>query len=38
MEEMRKKIKELLAAGYIEPFASPWSTPILFVQKKNGTF
>jgi hypothetical protein len=37
MEEMKKKIKELLAAGHIEPSASPWSAPILFVHKKNST-
>jgi hypothetical protein len=37
MEEMRKKIKELLAAGHIEPSASPWSALILFVRKKDGT-
>jgi hypothetical protein len=37
MEEMKKKIKELLAAGHIEPSASPWSAPILFVRKKDGT-
>lgn len=37
MEEMKKRIKELLAAGHIEPSSSPWSTPILFVRKKDGT-
>jgi hypothetical protein len=37
MEEMKKKIKELLETGYIKPSASPWSAPILFVRKKDGT-
>jgi hypothetical protein len=37
MEEMTKKIKELLVAGHIEPSASPWSASILFMHKKDGT-
>ena len=37
VEEMKKKIKELLAAGHIEFSSSPWSAPILFVRKKDGT-
>lgn len=37
MEEMKTRIKELLAAGHIEPSTSPWSAPILFVRKKDGT-
>jgi hypothetical protein len=36
-EEMKKKIKELLAAEHIELFISPWSAPILFMRKKDGT-
>jgi hypothetical protein len=37
MEEMKKKIKKLLAAGHIKPSASLWSAPILFVYKKDST-
>jgi hypothetical protein len=37
VEEMRKRIKELLEIGHIAPSDSPWSAPILFVRKKNGT-
>jgi hypothetical protein len=35
---MKKRIKELLTAGHIEPSNSPWSAPILFVRKKDSTF
>jgi uncharacterized coiled-coil DUF342 family protein len=37
VEEMKKRIKELLEMGHIEPSTSPWSAPILFVRKKDGT-
>ena len=30
------QIKDLLAKGWIEPSASPWGAPILFVPKKDG--
>jgi Reverse transcriptase (RNA-dependent DNA polymerase) len=33
---MKKKIKELLTVGYIEPSNSLWSTLILFIRKKDG--
>jgi Reverse transcriptase (RNA-dependent DNA polymerase) len=37
VQEMKTKIKELLAIGHIRPSNSPWSAPILFVHKKDGT-
>jgi hypothetical protein len=37
VEEMRKWIKELLEIGHIALSDSPWSAPILFVHKKDGT-
>jgi hypothetical protein len=37
MEEMKKKIKELLVARHIKPSTSLWSAPILFVRKKDST-
>jgi hypothetical protein len=35
--EVKKQIDELLEKGYIRPSTSPWATPILFVEKKDGT-
>jgi hypothetical protein len=35
--ELKKKIDELLEKGYIRPNTSPWATPVLFVEKKDGT-
>jgi hypothetical protein len=35
--ELKKQIDELLEKGYIRPSTSPWATPILFVEKKDGT-
>jgi hypothetical protein len=35
--ELKKKIDELLEKGYIRPSTSPWATPVLFVEKKDGT-
>jgi hypothetical protein len=31
------QLEELLKKGYIHPSVSPWSSPILFVKKKDGT-
>jgi len=36
MEEMKKQIDELLAAGHIRPSQSPYGAPILLVKKKDG--
>jgi hypothetical protein len=35
--ELKKQIDELLEKGYIRPSTSPWSTRVLFVEKKDGT-
>jgi hypothetical protein len=34
---LKKQINELLKKGYIRPSTSPWATPVLFVEKKDGT-
>ncbi|KAK1602548.1 hypothetical protein QYE76_037397 [Lolium multiflorum] len=34
--ELKKKLDELLAKGLIRPSASPWRSPVLFVDKKDG--
>jgi hypothetical protein len=35
--ELKKQIAELQAKGFIRPNSSPWGTPILFIEKKDGT-
>jgi hypothetical protein len=35
--ELKKQIDELLEKGYIRPSTSPWTTLVLFVEKKDGT-
>ncbi|KAJ6798227.1 uncharacterized protein M6B38_214075 [Iris pallida] len=35
--ELNKQIKELLSKGFIQPSASPWGAPVLFVKKKDST-
>ncbi|KAG1016820.1 hypothetical protein G6F43_014448 [Rhizopus delemar] len=36
LNELRKQLDDLLAKGLIEPCASEWSNPVLFVRKPNG--
>ena len=36
LEEIKKQIKELLDKGYIRPSSSPWGSPVLLVEKKDG--
>jgi hypothetical protein len=35
--EFKKQIDELLEKGYIRPSTLPWFSPVLFVEKKDGT-
>jgi hypothetical protein len=35
--ELKKQIAKLQAKGFIHPISSPWGTPILFIEKKDGT-
>jgi hypothetical protein len=35
--ELKKQIAELQANGFIRLSLSPWGTPVLFVEKKDGT-
>ncbi len=37
LEELRKQLAELTAAGFIQPSKSPFGAPILFVKKKDGS-
>ena len=37
LKELKEQLKDLLDKVFIRPSISPWGTPILFVQKKNGS-
>ncbi|GJJ67909.1 hypothetical protein EMPS_00255 [Entomortierella parvispora] len=37
LDELRKQLDQLLAAGFIKPNTSPYGAPVLFVRKKDGT-
>jgi hypothetical protein len=37
MKELQMQLEEILKKGYIHPSVSPWSAPVLFVKKKDGT-
>jgi hypothetical protein len=37
LKELKKQLTELQEAGYIRPSSSPWGTPVLFLQKKDGS-
>ena len=36
LDEVRKKVTELLEQGFIRPSSSPWGAPVLFAMKKDG--
>ena len=38
LRELKAQLQELLSKGFIRPSASPWSAPVLFVKKKDGSF
>ena len=37
LKELKEQLQELLDKGFIRPDTSPWSAPVLFVKKKDGT-
>ena len=37
LKELNIQLQDLLEKGFICPSVSPWGTPVLFVQKKDGT-
>ena len=37
LKELKTQLQELLDKGFIRPSVSPWSAPVLFVKKKDGT-
>lgn len=37
LDELKKQLDELLAAGFIQPSTSPFGAPVLFVKKKDGS-
>ena len=37
-DEIKRKIQELLQKGHIQPSSSPCGSPIMLVQKKDGTW
>ena len=37
LRTLKEQLDELLRLGYIKPSTSPWSSPVLFVKKKDGT-
>ncbi|GKC69382.1 putative reverse transcriptase domain-containing protein [Tanacetum coccineum] len=38
MQELSAQLKELCDKGFIRPSSSPWGAPVLFVEKKDGSF
>jgi hypothetical protein len=37
LEELKKQLADMLSKGLIRPSASPWGSPVLFVNKRDGT-
>ena len=38
LQELKMQLKELLDLGMIRPSVSPWSAPVIFIQKKDGSW
>ncbi|GKB60593.1 putative reverse transcriptase domain-containing protein [Tanacetum coccineum] len=38
MKELSEQLQELSDKGFIRPSSSPWGAPVLFVEKKDGSF
>ena len=36
LEQLKEQLDEMISKGWIVPSDSPWSSPVLFVKKKNG--
>jgi hypothetical protein len=37
LDELKKQLKKLLEQGFVRPSASLWGSPVLFLEKKDGT-
>ena len=37
LKELKEQLQELLNKAFIRPSTSPWSAPVLFMKKNNGT-
>jgi hypothetical protein len=37
LDELKKQLDDLIAAGFIQPSKSPFAAPVLFVKKKDGS-
>jgi hypothetical protein len=37
LDELKKQLKKLLEQGFVRPGASPWGSPVLFMEKKDDT-
>ena len=35
--ELKKQLADMLSKGLVRPSASPWGSPIIFVDKRDGT-
>jgi hypothetical protein len=38
LQELKIQLKELLDLGLIRPSVSPWGAPVIFIQKKDGSW
>jgi hypothetical protein len=38
LHKLKIKLKELLDLGLIHPSVSPWGAPVIFIQKKDGSW
>jgi hypothetical protein len=38
LQELKMKLKDLLDLGLILPSVSPWGAPVIFIQKKDGSW
>jgi hypothetical protein len=38
LQELKMQLKDLLDLGLIRPSVSPWGAPVIFIQKKDGSW